>query len=58
MGELEHQRDRRRFKQNFQLAERAERMLEIQRKELGLPVHPTGSKRWNISVFRPNQARD
>lgn len=58
MSEIEHQRDRRRFRQNFKLAERAERIMEAQRKELGLPEHPKGSKRWNVSVFKPHQSRD
>lgn len=58
MIEIQHERDRKRFRQNFQIARQTEEIMRRQRKDLGLPEQPKGSKRWNVSVFRPHQPRD
>lgn len=58
MSELEHQRDRRKFKQNFRLAFQTERLMEQQRRNLGLPSQFKGSERFKIIPFRPHQPRD
>lgn len=56
MEHIQHQKDRRRFKQNFQLASQAERDMEAQREKLGLPTYFKGSQKFKILPFRPNQS--
>ncbi len=57
MKEIQHERDRRRFKQNMEFAKQAETDMERQREALGFPKGHE-FERFKLLYFKPHQGRD